>query len=47
MRKNFKIIDYYTGEDLFTFTFETYQMAMRYWKVYSRNDKMGRLIIIR
>lgn len=42
----FKIFDYRTGEDIFDFSFETYAIAMRYWKEYTRNDMMGRLIMI-
>jgi hypothetical protein len=47
MSKKFTIIDYYTGKPYFDFTFETYQIAMRYWKLYTRNDVMFKTIIIK
>lgn len=46
-RKQFAIIDYYTGKQIFDFLFESHIIAMRYWKLYTRNDVMGRLIIIK
>lgn len=46
-KKEFKIFDYYTGESIFDFSFTSYEIALRYWKTYTRNDTMGRLIIIK
>lgn len=47
MKKTFKIFDYYTGESIFELSFESYKIALNYWKLYMINEKMGRLIIIK
>lgn len=46
-KKQYSILDYYTGKPIFDFFFESHLIALRYWKLYTRNDKMGRLIIIK
>lgn len=45
MTNEFSVYDYHTLEKIFSHTFGTYADALRYWAIYQRHDRMGRLII--
>jgi len=46
MTNELVIYDYHTLEKIFSYTFGSYADALRYWAIYQRHDRMGRLIII-